>query len=270
MGITKKWEVFEEESTKYLSKMNTNFKFLCSGSNNSREPDIKVFQCKNNKSYQHKFNIEVKLSPSQAGQIVITNDNGVFSFSEKSVNKEIPETIVIIKHLNKNYSTYSNNYPSTVNIDSGVLYSFIETQYTNKGNRWIMSADNKVISKSTLLCLVPISEIKNNFDVNATLRRKKSGPRPIPTKLLDKTKKIITDVCHGSVFSIEGKKNFVTNYTGDKVRFSDGVFLSSKGNGKYELKKLSNTNNINFMFELRLKNTCQFKGQEFNDYLDNL
>jgi len=259
----KKWEIFEKDATKYLEeqKLNDSFLFSNLGSNNSTAPDIKAFK--------HTFNIEVKLSPAQAGQIVVTNNNNAFAFSKNSVNQEIDETTVIIKHLNKYYNKYSIENPIPITGINETLYSFIKSQYIIKGNTWIISADNEKISDAKLKCLVPINEIQDNFNVSATLRRKKSGSSSMPKSQLESAKKIILSACQTSKFTVENGKNIVSSYTG-KDRLNHNVYLSKKDDCKYEIKKLSSTNNLNVVFELVLKKGCKFKSIEFRKYLDNL
>ncbi len=258
-----RWEIFEKDATKYLEeqKLNDSFLFSNLGSNNSTAPDIKAFK--------HTFNIEVKLSPAQAGQIVVTNNNNAFAFSKNSVNQEIDETKKIIQHLNKNYEHYSIEKPISITGIDDVLYSFIISQYTIKGNSWIMSADNEKISDAKLKCLVPIDEMPDNFDVSATLRRKPSGSGSMPKSKLKSAKKIILSACQASKFTVEDGKNFVSSYTGE-IRLDNNVYLSKKDDYKYEIKKLSSTNNLNVVFALVLKTGCKFKSIEFRKYLDNL
>lgn len=263
-----KWKIFEQNASSFLNTLYPNFKFETIGSTDSNVPDIKAFD----KEGKHLFNIEAKFSPAQAGQIVILNNGSTFEFSDKSMNKRINSTDLIIEYLNNNYNKYAEVAQSAIliEVDSELLYSFIEEQYHLKGNQWIIASSQASSLNSSSVCLIPANELRDNFEVSASLRRKKSGTRDAPKKNREHVKKIISTIWDEYDIETDGKKTILRRDIGSHpCELPDNLYLSKKGDNEYEIKVRSNTNNINVMFSLKLKDGCQFKGKEFSTYLNS-
>ena len=252
------WEIFEINATTFLQDMFTDFIFKHTGSTNANAPDIEVYD----KASNHLFNIEAKYSPSQAGQIVVIDNMDHFEFSSKSKNSKVTSTNILIEHLNNNYHLYSNVSQSSIPIhtNTDILYSFIEEQYKAKCNEWIISSKKISDLNSHDVCLIPIKEIRNNFEISATLRRKKSGTSEIPKSFREEAKIIIRSICTNPVFEEQGKKTYLYGNIGSHpYELPNNLYLSKKDTDKYEIRKRSNTNNANIMFSLKLKDSYVFK-----------
>lgn len=218
------------------------------------------------------FNIEAKYSPSQAGQIVIIDKNGYFEFSSKSKNPKVTSTDILINHINANYDTYSHVNKSSISIDinSNILYHFIEEQYQIKSNQWIISSSNKSNLTNDTVCLIPTNELRNNFDVSASLRRKKSGTSEVPKNSREEAKIIIRSICNNPIFEERDKKIFLHGDIGQHpLLLPSNLYLSKKDTNKYEIRKRSNTNNANIMLSLKLKETYQCKLEAFKNTLNS-
>lgn len=264
-----KWEEFEQNATEFLSALHPEFTFKNFGNTNSNVPDIEVYDKSNN----HIFNMEIKYSPSQAGQIVVLDNDGTFEFSKKSKNELVPATDSLIKYLNENYNTYSNVAQSSIpiEIDSSILYSFIVEQYRLKSNKWIISSTKVTNLDTQSICLIPLEEIDSNFKVSAVLRRKKSGTREIPKSMRNTAEKLISVICEEPIIEEDGKKTYLIGDIGtNSYTLPENLYLSKKDTPhKYEIRKRSNTNNANIMFSLELKDGYEFKGEEFLTYLNS-
>lgn len=248
----KDWEEFEQNATEFLQRLSPDFIFRNIGNKVSNAPDIEVLNLQNHKI----FNIEAKYTPSQAGQIVVLDNNGVFQYSTKSKNIEVQATSILIEHLNINYSTYVDVSQSAIpiSIHEDILYSFIEEQYRIKNNEWIIASNRTSSLTSTSVCLIPISEIRNNFFVSAVLRRKKSGTSEVPKFMRDRAREIVSSIFHAPKFEEDGKKIYFYGDIGHHpLQLPENLYLSEKGMNKYEIRKRSNTNNANIMFSLELK-----------------
>jgi hypothetical protein len=264
----KNWEIFEQNATQFLNTSYSDFIFKNLGSTDSSLPDIEVY----NKQKEHIFNIEAKYSPSQAGQIVVLIENGVFKFSEKSKNRKVQATDKIIQYLNNNYDKYAEVVQTSIDIDidNDILFSFIIEQYKSKGCEWIIASKIKSELSTDTLCLIPIEEISNHFTVSSGLRRKKSGTAPLPKTMRNKASEIISTICEKPIIQEEGKKTYlIGDIAGHSLELPEMLYLSKKEHNHYEIKKRSSTNNINIMFSLKLKDDFPFMGKEFKQYLDN-
>ncbi len=263
-----KWEEFEQNATEFLNNLHSSFTFKNMGNNNSSTPDIKVYDARN----LHIFNIEAKYSPAQAGQIVVLNDNGLFEFSHKSKNQKVDSTNLLIDHLNDNYDTYAGVAQAAIpiNIDTDILYSFIEEQYVLKNNQWVIASRTAASLSASSLCLIPTDEIRNNFDISAVLRRKKSGTSEVPKLMRDRAKEIISYICDDPEFETTYNKTFFYGDIGTHpYELPENIYLSKKETNRYEIRKRSKTNNPNIMFSLKLKSSCKYMGEEFLAYLNS-
>ncbi len=263
-----KWEEFEQNATEFLTQLHPDFTFKNIGSTNSNAPDIEVYNAKN----RNIFNIEAKYTPSQAGQIVVLDQDGTFEYSNKSKNTKVVSTDLLINHLNNNYDTYAEVAQSSIPIvvDKNILYSFIEEQYRIKKNEWIIASNVASSLKSSSLCLIPISKIRNNFIVSAVLRRKKSGTSEIPKSMRSQAKEIINSICDKPYFEEVGKKMYFYGDIGShSCVLPENIYLSKKDTNKYEIRKRSNTNNANIMFSLELKDSYSYMEESFISHLNS-
>lgn len=259
--------MFEQNATAFLEGIFNDYSFKNTGSSNSTTPDIKVYTKEN----IHLFNIEAKYSPSQAGQIVIIDNNGHFEFSPKSKNPKVTSTDILIKHINSSYDKYTHVSQSSIPIDinNDILYNFIEEQYKIKSNQWIIASKNKSVLTNRTVCLIPTQELRQNFDISAVLRRKKSGTSEVPKNFREEAKIIIRSLCEKPIFEEQDKKIYLHGDIGlHPLELPANLYLSKKGTNKYEIRKRSSTNNANIMLSLKLKNTYKFKLEQFQNTLN--
>ncbi|MDU2291790.1 MAG: hypothetical protein E7D69_17260 [Clostridium celatum] len=274
------WELFEIECTEFLnSKFNDlGFTFTRKGSTNSTETDIAIM-----KNGTELSCIEAKMPNSQAGQIVVLIEDGKFVFSQASVAPNNIFTQSIIDYINDNFEKYNNVSTSSIKIDldEDILYSRIIEHYTNvKKSEFFITGDIKTGNKAIFKC----NELKNYFSISAVLRRKRSGTSDLPKKYRDTYLPIIDEALSSHSISIKttyekNNKLYVTlneeiKDTATQYIVCDDfeIFLAHEDSSTYRVKKRSNTNNPNIMFELSLKLTLNedIGLGEFTDYLNSL
>ena len=274
------WELFEIQCTDYLnSKFNDlGFNFIRKGGSDSTETDISIY--KNNTELG---SIESKMPNSQAGQIVILIENGKFVYSKASVAPNNIFTQTIIDYINENFEKYSNVSTSSINIDldEDIFYSRIIEHYTNvKKSEFFITGDLKTGHKA----IFRRDKLKDFFSISAVLRRKRSGTSDLPKKYRETHLPIIKSTLSTSNIFIDttkktDKKLYITlneeikDTSSQYIQCEDfDIFLAQESGSTYRVKKRSNTNNPNIMFELSLK----FKLNEdiglndFEEYLNGL
>jgi len=263
-----KWKEFEASATNFLNDYFSEFTFENLGESDSTAPDIKVYT----KEGKLLTQIEAKYSPSQAGQIVVLIKNNQFEFSTKSKNPKVASTAILIDHLNKNYETYSDVAQSAIpiQIDDSVLFSFIIEQYRLKGNDWIIASSQSLSLCANNLCLIPLSELPQYFEISASLRRKRSGTSSLAKSMREKAEEIISKLFNNYEIKVEGKKTFFHGDIGTHPKeLPENLYLSPKGENIYEIRKRSTTNNVNIMFSLKLKENYEFKSEDFLKFLES-
>ena len=263
-----KWKIFEHSATNFLNDCFSEFTFENFGESDSTAPDIKVYTKKKKLLAQ----VEAKYSPSQAGQIVVLLNSGQFEFSTKSKNPKVASTEVLIDHLNKNYETYSDVAQSAIHIqiDDSILFSFITEQYQLKGNDWIIASSESSSLSANNLCLIPLNELSQYFEISASLRRKKSGTSSLANSMRDKAKEVISKLFDNYKIKVEDKKTFFHGDIGTHPKeLPENLYLSPKGENIYEIRKRSTTNNANIMFSLKLKENYEFNSEGFLKFLQS-
>lgn len=263
-----KWKEFEHSATDFLNDYFKEFSFENLGDSDSTAPDITV------QTQEGKFltNIEVKYSPSQAGQIVVLIKNGHFEFSEKSKNPKVSSTDMLIGHLNENYEIYSDVAQSSIaiEIEESILFSFIIEQYQHKNNDWIIASSKSSSLTKHDLCFIPLTDIPKYFEISVSLRRKKSGTRTLAKSMRESAEQIISKIFDNFEIKIEAKKTFLYGDIGTHPKeLPENLYLSKKEENIYEIRKRSTTNNANIMFSLKLKNNYTFQEEKFLKFLQN-
>lgn len=279
-SFTPDWERFEIECTNFLNSKfnNLGFNFIRKGSTDSTETDIAII-----KNDIELASIEAKMPHSQAGQVVVLIENDKFVFSEASVAPNNIFTQSIIDYINDTFEKYNNVSTSSIKIDldEDILYSRIVEYYTNvKKSAFFITGDIKTGHKAIFKC----DELKNYFKISAVLRRKRSGTSDLPRKYrASHLPKIDESLSNNSLYIIntneENNKLYVTlneeikETTCQYITCEEfDIFLAQESGSTYRVKKRSNTNNPNIIFELSLKFSLnQDMGlEEFNNYLNSL
>ena len=252
-------ESFELESLNYLKEYysyNDSIQYVHHKTTDSTHSDIEVLI-----NGESKFFIEAKDTNAQSGQFVlIPNDESqTFLFSPR--NKSNPNSItdIIITHMNGQYDIFKNAGKSgcEINLDSKNFINWIISYYKQKNVRYI-------ITKMENMIILPIDRFGEYFNVSAKYRSKKSGSNPpairdIPDiiNILESNLKIKTD----SIYKVieEGKNKLYVaskrDLSGTKFDYGKYTYYLSKHEAPfdYEVRRLSNTNNMNVIFSIIAK-----------------
>lgn len=271
-----KWEIFEEESTKYLNENYGDLlKYKKMGSSNSNVPDIIAYY-----KGEKVFSIEAKLSIAQSGQIVVFSENGKLRLSDKSVkNINNDYTYKIIEYFNNN----NLNLPKaqkgiTLNIPLNIGFGWLKEHYRANNSEFIITSDRLNDYKA----LIDIKNIEQYFKFECVMRRKRSGSRHIARKKSDESinilKKYLDEIGNEikEVSKINGKTYVRLSNEVNKRKdryFGERLYLSPIKNceHQYFIKQTSDTNNLNIMFEIEYIGPKQFIGGDlFKDFIRRL
>jgi len=268
------WKKFEVESENFLRKIleKESYSVLRKGGNNSNDPDIEII--KNGKLISK---IEVKLSPSQSGQIVVFQELGKFRPSNiPKVQNEF--TINIINELNSNPSLSNLGIKPVIEIPlkSELIFHWITSHYKTKGVTHLITS-SKTLER--YFSIIDISEINDHFKPKATLRIKRSGTRDIPKNSISKVKIIVSEYLKEigikeSEYTIEkeGKKLHLKTRieTLGKIYIQSNYYLSKDKPGSYIIKIRANTKNLNIIFGLEYKGEKGIGIENYINYLNNI
>lgn len=261
----KKWEDFESEMTGYLQQMLKDYDVLVKqyGSADSTIPDIEITINSNSK----KFYVETKMPASQTSQFVVEIKNNKFVYGSKNKFKSNQYSDEIINILNDNYNLYSKVAQAgmVVPVPETIAFSWIASNMKNKNVEFIISVDNDGNKK-----VFSLDQFNKFFNIKTIFRRKKSGSQDLPKTYYDDFKKHLDLRFSKYKYSLNtnGKKLYLDlpldlnknecYIDSDVLPEEKRYFLSNKGNGKYEVKITSSTNNPNIIFELSLKDNVDF------------
>lgn len=251
-------EHFEQLCYEYLKKTYRTNKtdFQREGGMDSTQSDIAVI-----KNGKIDFYIEVKDTSAQSGQFVLLpdNDKKKFVFSPRNRSKQNEMTDIIISYMNGDFQRFNNAGTSgeSIKIDTKVFIDWIVEHYKNKNVKYIISHGKDFV-------ILPIRKFGQYFDVAANYRIKKSGSSNLAKKDISCVKKMIQECYPLTKFVQEGKKLFaeiVGDIYSDKFKLENYTYyLSKQDKERYEVRKLSNTYNMNVIFSIKL-----IKPQEAND-----
>ena len=260
-----KWEDFESEMTGYLQQMLKDYDVLVKqyGSADSTIPDIEITINSNSK----KFYVETKMPASQTSQFVVEIKNNKFVYGSKNKFKSNQYSDEIINILNDNYNLYSKVAQTgmVVPVPETIAFSWIASNMKNKDVEFIISVDNDGNKK-----VFSLDQFNKFFNIKTIFRRKKSGSQDLPKTYYDDFKKHLDLRFSKYKYSLNtnGKKLYLylpldlnkneCYIDSDVLPEGKRYFLSNKGNGKYEVKITSSTNNPNIIFELSLKDDVDF------------
>ncbi len=260
-----KWKDFENEMTGYLKQMLKDYDVLVKqyGNVNSTISDIEITINSNKK----KFYVEVKMPVSQTSQFVVEIKNNKFVYGSINKFKGNQYSDKIINILNNDYNLYSKVAQKNiiVPVPETVAFNWIISNMKNKNVAFIISVDNAGNKK-----VFSLKQFNEFFNIKTIFRRKKSGSQNLPKKYCEDFKKHLDLKYSEYKYSLNnnGKKLYLdlpldlnkNECYIDSDLLLDGkrYFLSNKGNGKYEIRITSSTNNPNIIFELSLKNNTNF------------
>ena len=261
----KKWEDFESEMTGYLQQMLKDYDVLIKqyGSADSTIPDIEITINSNSK----KFYVETKMPASQTSQFVVEIKDDKFVYGSKNKFKANQYSDEIINILNDNFKLYSKVAQTgmVVPVPETIAFSWIAPNMKNKNVEFIISVDNDGNKK-----VFSLDQFNKFFNIKTIFRRKKSVSQDLPKTYYDDFKKHLDLRFSKYKYSLNtnGKKLYLDlpldlsknecYIDSDVLPEGKRYFLSNKGNGKYEVKITSSTNNPNIIFELSLKDNVDF------------
>lgn len=251
-------EKFETECYEHLKKYyktpNTDFKH--EGGMDSTKSDIAVI-----KNGKVDFYIEVKDSSAQSGQFVLLPDEDTQKFIFSRRNKSEPNEItdIIIEYMNNDFHRFNNagTAGQSLNIKSTIFSDWIIEHYKEKNVKYLISYNKGFV-------IFPINKFGKYFDITANYRIKKSGSGNPSQKDFNSIKLWINNY-YGSVNFIQKDKKLYVKITEpltqDKFLLGQHTyFLSRQDTNLYEIRKLSNTYNMNVIFSVKL-----IKAQEPED-----
>ncbi len=251
-------EQFERCCYEYLKKFyktrDTDFRH--EGGMDSTKSDIAAI-----KNEKIDFYIEAKDTSAQSGQFVLLPDEerGVFVFSPRNHSEPNEMTDIIINYMNSDFQRFNNagTAGQSLDIDMGVFADWIIEYYKNKKVKYVISRDSDYV-------IFPIRKFEQYFNIIANYRIKKSGSGKPAKRDIPAVKQMIKEHYATARFYQEEKKLFVDiSEKINKDRFIMGnytYYLSKQNSDNYEVRKLSNTYNMNVIFSIKL-----IKTQDKND-----
>lgn len=251
-------EQFELRCYEYLKKFykTKETDFYHEGGMDSTKSDIAAI-----KNGRIDFYIEAKDALAQSGQFVLLPDEKreVFVFSPRNHSQPNEMTDIIIDYMNRDFQRFNNagTAGQSLDIDTGVFADWIVEHYKDKNVKYVISCDKDYV-------IFPIRKFEQYFNIIASYRIKKSGSGEPAKRDILAVKQMIKEYYTTSKFSQEGKKLFVDiSESVQKDRFILGeytYYLSEQNFGNYEVRRLSNTYNMNVIFSIKL-----IKTQDKND-----
>lgn len=264
MGISN-WEIHEKECYQYLrNTFGQDAEFIHHGGSDSTISDIQV-RTKNGQS----FWIECKSPQAQSGQFVAIPKDGRFYFSER--NKSLPNEIseFIINIMNRDFYKYSNAGTAGIGLDinSDIFAYWIKNMYKNKGVKYFITH-----STTGKYVILPLDDISRYYSIGATFRAKKSGSSNVAKSSQEMVAQRIVESLNVSASQIEyGVKMRVDSpliADKQKIEINGYVYMFSKTpDGCFVIRRLSNTNNLNVIFSVSLKNESGLSENSFRSIL---
>ena len=264
--MSEQWRTFENECYLHLkNKYDKYAAFTAYGQSDSTTPDILVTLSDNTNFY-----IETKSPNAQSGQFVLhaNKNNQNFNYSTKNHTPFFPATKVIIDYMNNNFDTFVSAGTKGVHIDLNVdiLYSWIKDYYSSKGVRYFITKGNEYI-------IFPIEHLNKYFDVSATYRIKKSGSSSPRKSNISEIQAILqNNHISGTIVSLDKEVYLKTNYDigGKKLSGTKYTYLFKEDiNSNFSIRKLSNTKNVNVIFQIKLKKYDQ-DTVDLDDFLKSI
>ncbi len=236
---------FEYLQNKYKAK---NTVFYHEGGPDSTKSDIAVI-----KNGKLEFYIEAKDSSAQSGQFVLLPDEETeaFVFSPRNKSKPNEMTDIIINYMNSDFHRFNAAGTSgqALNIDTKVFSEWIIGHYKEKNVKYVISCQKDYV-------VFPIRKFHQYFNIVANYRVKKSGSGSPSKKDISLIEQRIKDYYPAAEFTQEQKKLYVEikePITAERIVLDKYTYyLSSQGSSKYEVRRLSNTYNMNVIFAVEL------------------
>lgn len=246
-------EAFETRCYEYLKHFyrERSSKFYHEGGMDSTQSDIAVI-----KDGKIDFFIEAKDSLAQSGQFVLIPDEATetFIFSPRNHSKPNEMTNIIIEYMNRSFYKFyrAGTAGEALDMDTSVFSQWIIEHYKERNVKYVISYDGDYV-------IFPIRKFASYFDISAAYRIKKSGSGEPAKKDIGMVKQEIKNIYPSAVFTNEDKKLFAKITTPLTIdRFVLGkytYYFSGQAPNVFEVRKLSNTYNMNVIFSIELIKT---------------
>ena len=223
------------------------------GGSNSTVSDILV-----SPKHSEKFYIDVKLEESQVGQYAISFDDvtGKCEFSKKNRSENTPSRQEVINYINRNTTRFqfAGTKGAKIDIDEKILAKCIIDQLKQKNVKYIAVYVNNTINP----IIFPIEKISYYFAINGMVREKGSGSSNVPKKYRENVAEYIAKTYPGATITYDEKvmyANIPITLKEDRFQVGKNIYYFSEmdKNNQYKVRKLSNTNNLNVIFDLKFK-----------------
>lgn len=244
-------EEFEIRCYEYLRHLYNvgNITFHREGGMDSTKSDIAVV-----KDGQTNFYIEAKDTSAQSGQFVLLPDqeSKTFVFSPRNHSEPNKMTEIMVEYMNSDFDRFNNagTAGEALDIDSSIFSEWIIKYYREKNVKYVISYKNNYV-------VLPIRRFAAYFDILANYRIKKSGSGEPAKKDIPAVKQAIELLYPTVSFITQGKKLFASlSESISQDRFIIGkytYYFSGQASGEYEIRRLSNTYNMNVIFSIQLK-----------------
>lgn len=251
-------EQFELDCYEYLKNLYTTKEttFCHEGGMDSTKSDISVV-----KNGLLAFYIEVKDKSAQSGQFVLlpNKEKNQFVFSPRNTSQIDESVNIIINYMNNDFQRFNNAETAgqKLDIDKDVFITWVIQHYKDKNVKYLISFGKDYV-------ILPIDKFGEYFDISANYRIKKSGSVEPAKKSFALIKQVIKEHYPSATFYENGKKLFINlseKIINDRFIIGDNTYyFSKKETNNYEIKKLSNTYNMNVIFSIKL-----IKEQDIND-----
>lgn len=251
-------EAFETRCYEYLKHVYRarNSNFYHEGGMDSTKSDIAVI-----KGGKTDFFIEAKDSLAQSGQFVLIPDEATetFIFSPRNHSEPNEMTDIIIEYMNRSFHKFNSagTAGEVLDMDTSVFSQWIMEHYKEKNVKYVISYNRDYV-------IFPIRKFDSYFDISATYRIKKSGSSEPAKKDIEIVKQAIRNIYPSVTFTNEDKKLFAkiaVPLTVDRFDIEKYTYYFSRQSSNiFEVRRLSNTYNMNVIFSIELK-----KGQDTGD-----
>ncbi len=246
----KRGEKFEIRCYEYLKQMyrTKETDFYREGGMDSTKSDIAAI-----KNGKVDFYIEAKDTYAQSGQFVLLPDEETetFIFSPKNQSEPNEMTDIIIDYMNNDFHRFNNagTAGQQLDINTDIFADWIIEHYKDKNVKYVISCNQDFV-------VLPIRKFEQYFDIVAKYRIKKSGSTEPAQRDIPVVKQTIRDYYKTARFSQKGKKLYVDiseRLRDDKFILGNYTYyLSEQSVGDFEVRRLSNTYNMNVIFSIEL------------------
>lgn len=271
-----KWKQSEQECVQYLKTTYgaAGIEFDHKGGSDSSQSDIKVLKDK-----KPLFYIEAKSASAQCGQFVVLDKQGKFLYSPRNKIKQPSEySSKFIEIMQKSYAAFKACGTSGTPFSSehqALEYEWVKDFYSKKKTEFVIAEKILGHTGDDNFLIFPLSKFEKYFDISATYRIKTSGSNnPNP-----KDEEEILSTLAGNKITVtkqgfEGGHYYIyTTGIQDKIQYrgkSHRWQFNLEGVGKYQVRKLSNTNNANVIFAITLKEGVAQDPADLNAFKNKL